>query len=272
MIGTHKALTLAATAAVALSVTAVAASGAQAAKKRTKASAAAPTTITICVKTKTGTIKVLSAKQVKQKKKCGKGYKKLTWNVKGASGKNGTNGTGTNGTSGTNGTNGLNGGSLKVRDSAGNLIGSFAGVTSSGLLNAYSVLGTDGGLYNYLPSGQVMPTPGFASATFKDSACTGPAFLVSTEPPSDTILALLGGPVRIVLRSTDEDAFTYGPARAWKVTTTVSFVPASPPTFYVLLEDGSCVAAPGQPSPGDFLVALASVPTPPDGVGSLTIG
>ena len=153
MIGTHKALTLAATTAVALSVTAVAASGAQAATTRSKTSATAATTITICVKTKTGTVKVLSAKQAK--KKCAKGYKKLTWNAQGPAGKNGTNGTGTNGT---NGTNGLNGGSLKVRDSAGTLIGAFAGLgpAITAFFTTYNVLGADGGLYNYLPSGQLM--------------------------------------------------------------------------------------------------------------------
>ena len=263
MIGTHKALTLAATAAVALSVTAVAASGAQAAK-----------TITICVKTKTGTIKVLSAKQAKKKKPCAKGSKKLTWNARGPAGKNGTNGTGANGANGTNGTSGLNGGSLKVHDSAGNLIGSFAGVRASGGLGnfAYSVLGADGGLYDYLPTGQVMPTAGFVPLAFKDSACTGPAFIVTSEPPSDMILAMLGGPFRLVVRSVDEVALTFGPARAWKVTTNLSFVPANPPTFYGLMEDGTCVAFPGQPIPGDFLVALANAPTPPDGVGMLTIG
>ena len=261
MIGTHKALTLAATTAVALSVTAVAASGAQAATTRTKTSATAATTITICVKTKTGTVKVLSAKQAK--KKCAKGYKKLTWNAQGPAGKNGTNGTG-----GTNGTNGLNGGSLKVHDSAGNLIGAFAGQgqTPNAIFNTYTVLGADGGLYNYLPSGQLMPN--FVPLMFRDSACTGPAYLSADPSLTPVLLTMVGGALRVVFRPIDEQSLTFGPARAWKVTTDRSVVPGTPPTYYQLTELG-CAAL--QPRPGDFLFVLQDVPTPPDGVGLLTI-
>lgn len=264
MIGTHKALTLAATAAVALSVTAVAASGAQAATTRTKTSATAATTITICVKTKTGTVKVLSAKQAK--KKCAKGYKKLTWNAQGPAGKNGTNGTGTNGT---NGTNGLNGGSLKVHDSAGNLIGAFAGQgqAPNALFTTYTVLGADGGLYNYLPSGQLMPN--FVPLMFRDSACTGPAYISADASISPVLLTMAGSALRVVVRSINEQSLTFGPARAWKITTDWSVVPGNPPTYYQLTELG-CAAA--QPRPGDALFALRDVPAPPDGVGLLTIG
>ena len=84
-------------------------------------------------------------------------------------------------------------------------------------------------------------------------------------------LALLGGAFRVVLRSlTDE--FGFGPARAWKGTATVSYVPANPPVYFELKNDGGCAAASSQPSSGDFLIALTDVPTPRDGVGPLTIG
>jgi len=70
-------------------------------------------------------------------------------------------------------------------------------------------------------------------------------------------------------RPIDEQSLTFGPARAWKVTTDRSVVPGTPPTYYQLTELG-CAAL--QPRPGDFLFALQDVPTPPDGVGLLTIG
>ena len=262
MIGTNKALTLAVTTAVALSVTAVAASGAQAATTRTKTSATAATTITVCVKTKTGAIKVLSAKQAK--KKCAKGYKKLTWNAQGPAGKNGTNGT-----NGTNGANGLNGGSLKVHDSAGNFIGAFAGLgeAPNGLFNTYTVLGADGGLYNYLPSGQLVSNS--VPLVFSDSACTGPAYIAIEDSFSPLLLAMAGSPFRFVVRPVNEQLFTFGPARAWKVTTDRSVVPRIPPTYYQLSALGCGV--PVQPNPGEILFALREVPAPPDGVGVLKI-
>ena len=74
-----------------------------------------------------------------------------------------------NGTNGTNGTNGINGGSLKVHDSAGNLIGAFAGLGKPfpAFFTTYTVLGADGGLYSYLPSGQLMPMLAFGFPIFR---------------------------------------------------------------------------------------------------------
>ena len=82
-------------------------------------------------------------------------------------------------------------------------------------------------------------------------------------------MAITGGAFRIVSRSLSDDSNTFGPARAWKMTTDWSVVPKIPPTYYRLRER-VCVAL--QPEPGDFLLALADVPTPPDGVGVLMIG
>ena len=116
-----------------------------------------------------------------------------------------------------------------------------------------------------------MPMLAIGFPVFKDSACKGPAFILTEDPPSSLSLALLGGAFRVVLRSlTDE--FGFGPARAWKGTATVSYVPANPPVYFELKNDGGCAAASSQPSSGDFLIALTDVPTPRDGVGPLTIG
>ncbi len=88
------------------------------------------------MKTKTGAARILTAKQAK--KKCPKGSKKVTWSVKGTSGKNGTNGvdgTTTNGNNGANGSDGPGGtsGVLQVHDSAGNLLGAYAGSSAASL-------------------------------------------------------------------------------------------------------------------------------------------
>jgi hypothetical protein len=71
----------------------------KATKKSSKKQAAAPKTVTACVNERSGTTKVLLG--AKAKKKCAKGWTKMTWNVAGPAGRNGVNGVnGTNGASG----------------------------------------------------------------------------------------------------------------------------------------------------------------------------
>jgi hypothetical protein len=267
----------------ALGIALACAGSAQAATARrtpAKASATTVTTITACVKNKTGAVKILTAAQAKRR--CAKGSTKLSWNVTGrpgAAGRNGANGTnGTNGTSGATGANGATGAPgplLQVRDSVGSL-GAFAGAVSAGGVPVYSVLAPDGGLYTYLPSGQVVPfnaSGGFTpSPLFSDSLCSGTGFVnLGTGFPPSLIDAYFGGAARVVFRSSGAGS-TFGPTRAWKFTSTTLTTPASPSFYELDLSTGACQAASTQPTAGNTLIALAAVTPPRDGIGALTIG
>jgi hypothetical protein len=260
----------------ALGIAVACAGSAQAATaKRTPAKASATTvTITACVKTKTGAIRILSAAQAKRR--CAKGYTKLSWNVTGpagAAGKSGTNGT--NGTNGANGANGAAGPMLQVRDSVGSL-GVFAGAFSVGFTTVYSVLAPDGGLYSYLSGGQVVPFSGLGGFTpspvFSDSLCSGTGFVdLGTSFPPSLVDAYFGGVSRVVFRAAGASGTSFGPTRAWKFTSTTVTVPASPSFFELNMGTGACQAASTQPVEGNTLIALAAVTPPRDGVGGLTI-
>ncbi|HEY4097588.1 MAG TPA: hypothetical protein VGM33_18840 [Baekduia sp.] len=241
-------------AAAALSVSLAAADGAQAAST------------TACVNKKSGSVKVLLGKKAKQK--CPKGTSKVVWSAAGKNGKNGTNGkNGLNGGSGGNGASGANGadgGTLVVRAGDGSTVGVFAGSTGLGPFTILYVL-RDGGLYPYVGSGQLYSNNSF-TPTFLDAACTGPAYF---EAPSDTytlfVAPLVGGPSRIVYRTDD----LTGPARAWAYTSTHTTVGATPPVAYDLTDDGTCETT--SLAPGEELVTLRAVPTPPDFSGPLTL-
>lgn len=257
-----------------------AASKKKAAKKSTKKKAAAPKTVTACVNRKSGATKVLLG--AKAKKKCAKGWTKMTWNVAGPAGKNGANGAnGAPGAAGVNGTNGANG-SVSVRDSTGKRIGGFGGYFGLGLsLALIQVIADDGGVYTYLDStGQLLPLAtmgGGGSPLFKDAACAGPAYIPAAGASLFGVSGLAGGSARFAYRPVTGSSLTdLGPTRAWKLTTTLSVVPGVVPTFYELDMVGGC--APFVPEPGgeieagDYLVQLAPAIAPPDGVGPLTVG
>jgi uncharacterized low-complexity protein len=255
---------LIAAAAAMFSLSAVVATGAQAASKPP----ATAKTVTACVNKKSGATKVLLGS--KAKKKCPKGSTKVRWSV---SGKNGANGV-----SGTNGTNGKDTSALQVRDSAGNVLGRFAGTTLFSAVPIYNVLASDGGLYMYLPSGELEPSlaAGAGGIVFADSGCAGTAYANVSAPPSSS-LSLFVGPARLVYRSGNLGAES--PARVWKYTSTTLTVPSPAPTYYQLDPTGACVAIVAGPNPlilpliaGNALIALESTPAPPDGVGPLTIG
>jgi hypothetical protein len=249
------------------------------------ASAASSTTITACVKTRTGVFKILTAKQAK--KKCPKGSKKVTWSVKGKNGKNGTNGK--NGASGKNGTDGASGAAgassvVPVHDSAGNLLGQYAGTVAPAFAIAiartvYNVLGPDGGLYQYYADGRLVPSVLSFEATplFRDSACAGTAYLTSGQP-GDALLSGVSDASRWVYRpidSADPSTPQFGPARAWKFTGATMTVPPMAGTFYVQDPSGVCIAADDAAVAafaGATLPVLKSVPAPPDGVGTIVVG
>jgi hypothetical protein len=248
----------------------------------TTASAASSTTITACVKTKTGAFKILTAKQAK--KKCPKGSKKITWSVKGKNGENGTNGANANGKNGTDGASGTAGASgvIPVHDSAGNLLGEYAGTVApappvaSITPTAYNVLRPDGGLYQYSADGRLLPSdPTFRSLPlFRDAACADTAYLWSAAVPS--LLSGVSNSSRWVYRpidSTDPTDLKFGPARAWEFTGATMTVPPVVGTFYAQVNTGACIAIdPAFPSAGQTLPVLRSVPAPPDGVGTIVVG
>lgn len=267
--------------AVTLGLSLVAVAPASAAKKKAPAAAKAPAakTVTACVNKKSGATKVLLGK--KAKKKCAKGWTRMTWNVSGTNGTNGVNGV--NGTNGINGVNGTNGQPLSVRDAAGNRIGLFAGLGMGGIpIPIVQVLGSDGGLYPYLETGQYLPMfSAFGSTSspyFRDAACAGTAYMSSETSSWNGLLSkFVGGSLRFGFRaSTGPGLDLLGPARVWKLTATTSVLPGPVPTLYTLNFAGACTAAdpadPSYPDPGYLLVTLESVPAPPDGVGRLTIG
>lgn len=275
------------TVAVTLGLSLVAVAPATAAKKKAPAAAKTPATktVTACVNKKSGTTKVLLGK--KAKKKCAKGWTKMTWNVGGTNGSNGTNGingaNGINGTNGAAGVTGANGEQIAVHDEAGNRIGTFAGMGVVGVpIPIVQVLGDDGGLYPYLESGQYLPMFSALGSTsapyFRDAACAGTAYISSEASSWNGLLSkFVGGSLRFGFRaSTGPGLDLLGPARVWKLTTTTSVLPGPVPTLYTLGFGGACTtvdpADPTSPDPGYLLVTLESVPAPPDGVGRLTIG
>jgi hypothetical protein len=265
---------LVATAAAAFSLSAAVAASAQAASRTSTTKAEATKKVIACVNKKTGGTKVLLG--AKAKKHCANGWTKVTWSTAGHNGKNGKNGTnGTTGRTGTDGKSGASGIALQVRDSTGNLLGTFAGVFPGEAFPIYAVLGTDGGLYIYLPDGHLEPT---GSPLFKDSRCTGTAY-EDLGPAGIAMTGVAGlyiGSARLVYRPSDSTV-NFGTPRVWKYTRTTETVPTPVPTVYQLDFSGTCVAldtldpADLAIEAGDLLIALSSTPAPQDGVGPITL-
>ncbi len=235
------------------------------------------------MKTKTGAVKILTAKQAK--KKCPKVSKKVTWSVKGKNGTNGKNGAGASGKNGTDGANGAAGASgvIPVHDSAGNLLGAYAGTVAPALAFAfasitpavYNVLGPNGGLYQYSADGRLLPSDATFKTVplFRDAACADTAYLWAALP---SLLSGVSDSSRWVYRpidSTDPTDLQFGPARAWAFTGATMTVPPVVGTFYAQVNTGACIAIdPAFPSAGQMLPVLRSVPAPPDGAGPIVVG
>lgn len=231
--------------------------------------AASPATVTACVNTKTGAIKVLTTAKAK-KRKCAKGYKKMTWVTTGVAGKNGKNGangaTGKDGTSGTNGTNGTNGTQTAVLSANGTVVGLSLGMMSAGPISLYYVL-ADGGIWSYGGDGKLFPSVGNASPVlFTDPTCSGqPVMAISALTAS-----FVASQYRLVLRPLNPSGFSYGTARAWKLGAAAGTVPAVPPTYYSQDFAGTC-AVNTDTQPGDDLFGLTPVAVPADVPGPLTV-
>ncbi len=217
---------------------------------------AASGVVTACVKSRTGAFTILLG--AKARKACPKGSKKVRWNAPGRTGARGLAGA-----PGAGGAPGVVGRRQVVRDATGTVLGTLLGVFIEGPA-IFVVQRDDGGIYFYYGSGTLFP---LFNPQFTTADCAGTAYIrPSSSPPFNKagILANVGGPSRFVYRPTDAG---FGPARAWKPTSTAPAVVAT--QLYELNGAGACVAD-GAPYSGD-LVALEAVPTPPDGVGPLTI-
>jgi hypothetical protein len=270
------------------SAKAPAAKAAKKTKKSTKAKKNRTTKVTACVRRKSGATRVLLG--TKAKRKCGKGWTKVTWNVRGKDGKAGKNGRngvngapGAPGATGARGLTGADGRPLSVRDANGTRIGGFGGYfgqpgTPLALLQ---VIGDDGGVYTYLDSaGVLFPTTmmgmgGNLSPVFQDPACAGPASVGLGTGAPVSLAPLLGGSLRIVHRAANVASFEFGPVRAWKLSAATTVAPPAA-TFYALDMSGACVALDptdsSTPSPGSYLMTLTPTTPPRDGVGPLTVG
>jgi len=209
-----------------------------------EAPAAQAKTVKACVKKKTGEMRILT------KKKCKKGWKKVSWNQKGKTGPQGNQG--------------AQGPNLMVKDGAGNTMGRFLGVFPMGLPLIFVEI--DGGGYTFMPNGLLYPL-GSGSPQFKTNACTGTGYVpADSELSKQLYVGSAGGPTRLVWRRTDP---SLGAALAWKFTTATENVVAT--QMYELDNDGTCDPVSGGAYSGT-LVAMESVPAPADVPGPLTIG
>jgi hypothetical protein len=197
-------------------------------------------TVKVCVKKSSGEMRLLT------KKKCKKGWKKVTWNQKGDTGPQGNQG--------------AQGPNLTVKDGTGKVLGRYVGLYPAGF--ALMFVEINSGIYLYAPNGQLFP--GFSSSpSFKTNTCNGTAYIRSSSPQTTQLYTQsAGGPTRIVYRVTNP---VPGAISAWALTATTESVNQ---TMYVLNSSGVCTAD------GNYngtLVALQSVAAPADVPGPLTI-
>ena len=209
--------------------------------------------LTACVNKKTGAMKMVFGK--KAKKKCPKGYTKVTWNSQGPAGPN-----------------------LSVYDSAGNRVGRFLGIdVASAELPVYQVA-REGGIYSYFGSGTMLPT-GFAGGaalpiTFKENTCTGDAYLVAGgSPPAQWYLDFLGkalsGMNRIVTRTVEISGF--GVPEAWVGNETYEEISGAGISLYGIDGSGNCVEEDSGFTGILFGLDSVDVPTPYDFDGPLEV-
>ena len=197
-------------------------------------------TVKVCVKKSSGEMRLLT------KKKCKKGWKKVTWNQKGKTGPQGKQGD--------------QGPNLTVKDSTGKVLGRFVGLYPAGF--SLMFVEVDGGIYLYGPNGQVFPALS-SSPSFKTNTCNGTAYIEASSPQTTQLLTQsAGGPSRFIHRVTVP---AVGEIKAWSLTSTTETVNQM---MYELNASGACVA---DANYNGTLVALQSVTPPSDVPGPLTI-
>ena len=192
-------------------------------------------TLTACVNKKTGEMKMRFGN--KAKKKCPKGFKKVTWNDSSTSPLS------------------------TVYGADGTRAGKFLG---AGLLSGFPIYAVlrNGGQYFYSAgTGEMLDILG--SPSFTDATCSGTAYAATTGSLSTTetnrYIKLLGGTFRSVFR-TQSALGDFGAPLVWTGNGTSSTVAAV--TLYELNDEtGACEASPGGAFTG-VLFGMRSVPTP----------
>lgn len=202
--------------------------------------------LTACVNKKTGAMRLVSGK--KAKKKCPKGWRKVTWEKDKGNGP------------------------LRVFSADGKLVGTLVGTGPVGPgVSAYSVL-RNGGIYSYLGGGQLFPAQAFSAAgpEFKTADCTGTAYIglegVITPTIQDFYTGLFGGTFRFILREFSPAGLS--PALSWKFSGLTEPIAVATP-LYELEADGTC--SPGNPTFTGTLFQFNSETAPPDFKGPLSI-
>ncbi|MEZ5184900.1 MAG: hypothetical protein R2720_04070 [Candidatus Nanopelagicales bacterium] len=207
--------------------------------------AVAKSTYKACVKKSTGEMRLLLGK----KKKCKKGWKKLTWTKAGPTGKAGL--------PGVNGQNGQRATLGTVVDATGTQVGEAMGTWSLGF--TMIVVRIDGGDFYYLDSGILMPN---ISIYFSDATCSGAAFVRTNQ--ADQVAGMVSSPTaRVVYRKTTPNL---GPSSAYRFAGTSQAVTNA--VHYSLGSDGTCTLLAAFTG---FTVALTPVVAPPDRPGPLRI-
>lgn len=199
--------------------------------------------ITVCVNKKSGEVRV-------PKKKCKKGWKKVSWNRQGGVGPQGQTGPA-----------GVDGPVTLVKDATGRVVGRFMGLYPAGIMIMFVLV--DNGLYVYTGDGKVM-SPGSGSPNFLAADCTGPGFITSDSALTTSLLTQsAGGPTRMVWRSTVP---ALGPARAWALTSSTQLINQA---IFELDETGTCVP---DGSHNGTIVLLETVTAPQDATAPLSFG
>lgn len=210
--------------------------------------AGAATTYRACVKKKSGETRMMTGKQ----KKCPKGWTKVTWKKNPARGDAGAPGAaGPVGATSTLGT---------VIDGVGTRVGTLVGFSFGMPPFSLYLIQSDLGQFMYVPNGWVYPN---GSPKFVDAACATTPFITVSQA-SDIPIATSNPQFRFVYRST---AGGLGPARAYRVTTTVTPVAALP--YYEFDDAGMCTLSGG--TADGFKIDMAETQAPPDRTGPLRL-
>lgn len=207
--------------------------------------------MTACVNKKTGAMKMVFGNQAK--KKCPKGYKKVTWNSQGPAGPN-----------------------LSVYDSNDQRVGRFLGIQTLGFEVPLFQVAREGGIYSYLGSGTLLPSNALGGqypVSYKTNDCTGDPYVPQAGVPPqfylDFLTKSLAGMNRIVFRTIEAAGF--GVPKAWVGNETYEMTPAAGIPLYEIDPSGACVSE--DPAFAGILLGLdeVSIPTPYDFDGPLEV-
>ena len=212
-------------------------------------------TVSACVKKKTGEMRMLTGTK---KRKCAKGWKKVTWNQEGPQGSTGS--PGSTGPQGPQGSTGATGPKLVVKDGTGATLGSLVSIFPGDAAFFVLVLVGDR-IYSYQPNGRVAA---MGSPVFLDSSCASTPYVTAANADEEAgLVALAGTQFRLTFRPT---APTPGNISTYSFTN-VTLTP--PGTIYEWNASGACVLDTSAPS---ALVKLQTEATgPSDKPGPLTL-